>query len=187
MTEKTLQSENIYQGRILNLRRDEVELAGGRRALREVVEHAPAVAIVALDEQGRVLLVRQYRKPVEDFLIEIPAGSMDPGEEPLAAARRELAEETGYSASNWEFICSYFSAPGFTDEKMFLYLATGLEAGETDPDEDEEIEVLWMPLAEACRAIFDGRIEDSKSIIGLQWASQQNVPQGPVPRTPGSQ
>lgn len=170
MAETTIRSEMIYKGRILNLRRDQVELDGGRTAVREVVEHAPAVAIVALDEQERVLLVRQYRKPIESLLEEIPAGSMDPGEEPLAAAQRELAEETGFRARNWQLICVYFSAPGFTSEKMYLYLATGLEAGATNPDEDEIIEVLWMPLHEAYQAIFNLEIQDSKTIIGLQYA-----------------
>lgn len=170
LQEKSLSSEMIYQGRILNLRRDQVELPGGRQGIREVVEHAPAVAVVALDGQGQVLLVRQYRKPVEGFLAEIPAGLIDPGEEPLEAARRELAEETGYRARDWSFICSCFSAPGFTNEKLHFFLATGLEAGETDPDEDENIEVFWMPLTDAFQAIFDGQIEDSKTIIGVQWA-----------------
>ena len=167
--ERTIKSEMIYTGKVLNLRRDEVELLDGRRAFREIVEHVPAVAIIALDDQERVLLVRQYRKPAERYMDEIPAGSMDPGEEPLEAARRELAEETGYRARHWELICSYFSAPGFSAEELFLFAASGLEAGETDPDEDEVIEVLWTPLEDAYQGIFKGEIQDSKTIIGLQY------------------
>ncbi len=173
-SEETISSERIYEGRILNLRVDQVILADGRKAVREIVEHSPAVAIVALDEQDRVLLVRQYRKAVEQYLDEIPAGSMDAGEEPLEAARRELAEETGYRARDWKLICRFYSAPGFTEEEMYLYLATGLEAGQDNPDEDEIIESIWMPLAEACQAIYKQSIRDSKTIIGLQFACQSN-------------
>lgn len=169
-TEKTISSQQIFQGRIVKLRVDTVSLPDGRQSTREIIEHVEAVAIVALDNEGRIIMVRQYRKPVEQVLLEIPAGIMEANEDPLSCAQRELREETGYSAGNWQKILSYYSAPGFTDEYLHLYLATDLSDGEVEPDEDEFVETVSLPLKQAYRMIFEGQIKDGKSIIGIQYA-----------------
>ena len=169
-TEKTISSREIFQGRIVKLRVDTVSLPDGRESTREIIEHAGAVAIVALDNEGKIIMVRQYRKPVEQVLLEIPAGTMEANEDPLLCAQRELREETGYSAGSWQKILSYYSAPGFTDEYLHLYLATELSGGEVEPDEDEFIETVSLPLQQAYQYIFEGQIKDGKSIIGIQYA-----------------
>jgi len=168
--EITLNSKDIYQGRIVNLRLDTIQLADGRLATREIIDHSEAVAIVALDKNQDILLVRQYRKAVEEFLTEIPAGLMNAQETPLLAAQRELLEETGFKARQWRYILSFFTAPGFCNEKIHLFLATDLSAGKPQPDEDEFIELLKIPLPEAYRMVMEGTIQDAKSIIGIQHA-----------------
>lgn len=173
LREKTLKSQEIFRGRIVNLRVDTVLLPDQRQSTREVIEHVPAVAIVALDDKGNIIMVRQFRKPVEEVLLEIPAGLMDSGEEPLISAKRELREETGLTASHWEKILSYYSTPGFTNECLHLYLATGLSQGEVEPDEDEFVEIVSMPLEKAYDMIFKGQVKDGKSIIGIQYAMQK--------------
>jgi ADP-ribose pyrophosphatase len=172
LTEKRLKSDYAFKGRILNLRVDTVELPNGRTSTREVVEYAGAVAVVALDEQGNVVLVRQYRYPVGRELVEIPAGKIDRNEDPLECARRELAEETGYRAREWQSLLRFYSTPGFTSEHMHLFLAKGLEAGEQAPDEDEFVEVRKVPLSEAVAMVERGEICDAKSIVGLLVASR---------------
>jgi len=174
LREETLNSQSIYHGRIIKVRVDEVLLPNGSTSTREIVEHSGAVAIVAVDEEQNVCLVRQYRKPVEKVLLEIPAGTMDAGETPLDCARRELEEETGLKANNLEEILYYYSAPGFCDEKLHIFLATGLECGKAKPDDDEFLETVRMPLEEAYQAILNGDIIDGKSIIGLQYAFYQS-------------
>jgi ADP-ribose pyrophosphatase len=170
LTEKTLVTREIFSGRIIKVRVDTVSLPNGKQSTREVVEHAGAVAVVALDNDNNIIMVRQYRKPVEMVLMEIPAGTMEMDEDPLLCAQRELAEETGYSAKHWEKVLSYFSAPGFTDECLHLYLASGLTGGEIDLDDDEFVETVHLPLKEAWHMIFAGNIMDGKSIIGIQYA-----------------
>lgn len=170
LTEKTLETREIFSGRIIKVRVDTVCLPDGQESTREVVEHAGAVAVVALDGDNNIIMVRQYRKPVEMVLTEIPAGTMEKDEDPLLCAKRELREETGFSADHWYKILSYYSAPGFTDECLHLYLATGLTDGEIDLDEDEFVETVHLPLKEAWRMIFAGKIVDGKSIIGIQYA-----------------
>ncbi|NLB18097.1 MAG: NUDIX hydrolase, partial [Syntrophomonadaceae bacterium] len=135
-TEKMKKSEMIFAGRMIKLRSDTVVLPNGKEATRECIEHPGAVAIVALDEQERVCMVRQYRYPVGQELLEIPAGKLSPGENPLDCARRELLEETGISAGHWEKLFSYYSTPGFCDEMLHMYLARDLSMGESQPDED---------------------------------------------------
>lgn len=168
--EKTIKSQDIFSGRIVKLKVDTVLLPDGRESTREIIEHAGAVAIIALDKEGQIIMVRQYRKPVEQVLLEIPAGTMEEGEDPLLCAQRELREETGYTAGSWQKILSYYSTPGFTDELLHLYLATDLSAGDTQPDEDEFVETAVLPLEQAYQLIFDGQIVDGKSIIGIQYA-----------------
>jgi len=168
--EKTIKSQDIFSGRIIKVRVDTVSLPDGRESTREIVEHAGAVAIVAVDDANNIYLVRQYRKPVENVLLEIPAGTMEPDEEILVCAQRELEEETGLRAGSWEKILSYYSAPGFCNEKLHLFLAWDLTAGEKNPDADEFLENVSIPLKEAYRMIFTGQIVDGKSIIGIQYA-----------------
>jgi ADP-ribose pyrophosphatase len=167
-----VESRRVYEGRVVNLRVDRVKLPSGRSSVREVVEHAPVVAIVALDSQGDVLLVRQYRLPAQQSLLEIPAGGVDPGESPEEAAQRELQEETGQRAGRLERLGSFFSSPGYCDEYMHLYLATGLEPSALAADADESIEVVRLPLDEALRLIERGEIRDVKTIVGL-WAASR--------------
>jgi len=168
--ERTLHSQRIYEGKIVNLRVDTVELPSGKKTKREIVEHGGCTAIVALDSEKNVLLVRQYRKAVERMLLEIPAGGIEPGEEPLEGARRELEEETGFSAERWEHLSLFYTSPGFCTEFMHLYLATGLQPAERAADDDEHIEVVRVPLKKSLELIDSGEICDAKSIAGLLLA-----------------
>jgi len=165
--EVTLSSERLYEGRIVNLRRDTVRLDDGTVTKREIVEHGEAVAIVPIDGEGQVLLVRQYRKPIEQELLEIPAGGVDPGEDATACAERELQEETGYRAGKLQRLGGFFSSPGFTSEYLHVYLATDLVPGRLSADEDEAIELVRLPVAQVLAMIASGEICDAKTIIGL--------------------
>jgi ADP-ribose pyrophosphatase len=165
--ERTLHTERIYQGRLVGLRVDTVELPSGRNTKREIVEHGGVAAIVAIDSENNVLLVRQYRKAVERMLLEIPAGGMEPGEDALGCARRELEEETGFSAERWEELGFFYTSPGFCTEQMHLYLATELRPAENAADDDENIELVRIPLTTAPELIASGEVCDAKSIAGL--------------------
>jgi ADP-ribose pyrophosphatase len=176
LDERLVASEVIHRGRVLELRVDTVERADGSRARREVAGHPGAVAIVALDPDGRLLLVRQYRHPAGRVLLEIPAGTLDrdpatgSAEAPDVAARRELEEETGYRAGRWERLLDFWTAPGFATERMTLYLATDLEPAVADrlgPDDDEALELVRLPWAEAVAAAERGEIADAKSLVGI--------------------
>ncbi|MFA5384278.1 MAG: NUDIX hydrolase [Eubacteriales bacterium] len=168
--EKTLSSELVYRGKIINLKVDRVELAGGRTAVREVVGHAGAVAVVAVDSDENVLLVRQYRYPAGKELLEIPAGMVEQGEDPLSSAKRELTEETGARASFWRYLFGFYSSPGFCDEYLRVYLARELEFTSQNLDEDESIELVKIPLSRVPEEIERGGIQDAKSIAGLLGA-----------------
>jgi ADP-ribose pyrophosphatase len=171
--EKVLQSDRVYEGRILSLRVDTVELSGGRTAQREVVEHAEVVAIVPVDAAGNVVLVRQYRLPACDFLLEAPAGGVEEGEDVEAAARRELEEETGLRAGRLRRLTGYYVSPGYVTEFIHVFLATDLEqATAGGGDVDEEIAVQRLPLVEAVRMVERGEIRDGKSIIGILLAGR---------------
>jgi ADP-ribose pyrophosphatase len=165
--ERTLHTERIYQGRLVGLRVDTVELPSGRNTKREIVEHGGVAAIVAIDSENNVLLVRQYRKAVERMLLEIPAGGMEPGEDALGCARRELEEEAGFSAEQWEELGFFYTSPGFCTEQMHLYLATELRPAENAADDDENIELVRVPLTTAPELIASGEVCDAKSIAGL--------------------
>ena len=171
--EPTLSSKRIFDGKILSLRVDTVTLSNGIEATREVIEHGPAVAIVPVDDKGNVHLVRQYRKAVGESLLEVPAGRMDQGEDPAEAAHRELGEETGLTAGKLDFLGSYFTTPGFTDEKMYAFLATELKEGDAHPDEDEEVERVTIPLERALEMAKNGELHDGKSIAALLVAWQR--------------
>ncbi|HEV8632705.1 MAG TPA: NUDIX hydrolase [Chloroflexota bacterium] len=160
-------SQHVYRGRVVDLRVDEIRLPTGAVRKREVVEHRGAVCIVALDDRGRVLLVRQHRAPAGRELVELPAGTLERGEEPEPCARRELAEETGYRPGRLERLLGFYSAPGFCTEYLHLFLATELEEERRDADEDEEIAVERVPIEEAVAAAARGEYEDAKTLVGL--------------------
>lgn len=169
--ERCLSSKRIYEGRILNLRVDEVEvLHNGARTTREVVEHCNAVAILARDGEGKILLVRQYRYPLGQDLVEIPAGKMEPGEtDPLLTAQRELREETGYRASSWRSLPAIFSAPGFSDEKLFMFFAEDLTWDPLKPDDDEDLSLIRCSEAEARAMLSSQEPQDAKTLMALAW------------------
>ncbi len=170
--EETLSSTYLYRGRIVNLRQDQILYPGGKEpALREIVEHPGAVAILVLDEKKRLLLVRQYRHAASGILLEVPAGKLEAGEKPLTCAQRELAEETGCRGGKWRQLTWFYTSPGFCDEKIYLFFAEGVTEGTPDPDGDETLEHLWVDLAEAQQALIRGEINDAKTIIALHFAA----------------
>lgn len=166
LAEKPLTEDVMWTGRIFNVNRLRVELPDGRAALRDVVRHPGAVAIVALTDDGRICLVRQYRTSLARVTVEIPAGKLDPGEDPLTCAKRELREETGMEADQMAFLTTIATSDGFTDELIHIYMATGLRFVASDPDADEFINVDLVPLSELIDAVLDGRIEDCKTVTG---------------------
>jgi ADP-ribose pyrophosphatase len=172
--ERTISSSRPWSGRRIRIRLDEVERADGHRTTREIVEHPGAVAILAWDG-ARVAMVRQWRHATGHSLLEIPAGTLEPDEPPAATARRELAEEMGLSASTWEEGPLFFTAPGFCDELMHVFLATDLRTADGDAaaDADEHLEPSWMPLADALAACDDGTIQDAKTIAALAWLARR--------------
>ena len=165
--EKTISSQLVYEGRAVTLRIDTVQTTGGRETTREIVEHDDCVAIVPLDADNNVLLVSQFRKPVEKDLLEIPAGSIDSGEEPEAAVRRELREETGYLPRKVERLGGFYSAPGYCTEYLYLYLATDLVPSPLYAEDTEGINLVRVPINQITGLIATGKIYDAKSIAGL--------------------
>lgn len=166
LAETPLTEDVMWTGRIFNVNRLRVEMPNGRNAVRDVVRHPGAVAIVALTDDGRICLVRQYRTSLARVTVEIPAGKLDPGEDPLTCAKRELREETGMEADQMAFLTTIATSDGFTDELIHIYMATGLHFVASDPDEDEFINVDLVPLNELIDAVLDGRIEDCKTVTG---------------------
>lgn len=166
LAERPLTEDVAWTGRIFNVDRLRVELPDGRVAIRDVVRHPGAVAVVALTEDGRICLVRQYRTALGRVTVEIPAGKLAPGEDPLECAGRELLEETGMSAEKIAFLTTIATSDGFCDELIHVYMATGLEFSRSDPDADEFINVDLVPLEELVDAVLDGRIEDAKTVVG---------------------
>lgn len=164
---ETLERETIFEGKVVRLYLDRVRLPNGKEAEREVVLHRGAVGMVALDRDEHVFLVRQYRHAPAEDLVEIPAGKLDGGEEPLACAQRELMEEIGYSAGEWLELATFYTSPGFSDEVLHLYLARSLQPVQAEPDEDEFLEILRVPLHEALSMVSTGEIRDSKTVAGL--------------------
>lgn len=170
---KVKSSRHVYAGRVFDLRVDEIVLADGVETQREVIRHPGAVAMIAVDDEGKVLLVSQYRHPAGKRLLEIPAGTLDDGEAPQAAVERELQEEVGYRPGRSEEIGAFYVAPGYCDEFIRVYVCRDLEPSKLDGDEDEDIEIERLTPQEALAAIDDGRINDAKSIIGLlRWANR---------------
>lgn len=167
LTEKCLESREIYKGRVLRLRVDTVALPNGKTSLREVVEHPGGVGILALDENGCVPMVTQYRYAFSRTLLEIPAGKREPGEEPFTTARRELKEEVGATAAEWQPLGEMIASPGCYDEVLHLYLARGLTLGDTHPDEDEFLAVRRIPFDELVHQCLSGQIQDGKTVAAV--------------------
>ena len=167
LTEKPLSSTEIFSGRVLHIRVDRVQLPNGHESTREVVAHPGGVGIVALTDAGEVLLVQQYRYPYGEIVTEIPAGKRESGEDPLITGQRELEEETGYTAEHYEPLGTLYPSPGYTDEVIYLYLATGLHKAAAHPDEDEFLHVLRRPLAQLMEQVMDGTLPDAKTQIAL--------------------
>ncbi len=167
LTEKVISSQMLHKGKIVNLRVDSVELPNGKTAAREVVEHKGAVAVVPITSEGEVLMVRQYRHPVEEILLEIPAGKLDANEPPDECVKRELLEETGMVAGSLEKLFSFYSSPGFSNEILHIYVAKDLVYQGQRLDEDEFVELEKIPLNKAKEMIIQGKIKDAKTIIGI--------------------
>jgi ADP-ribose pyrophosphatase len=168
---KIVSSHEVYRCRLFWVTEDEaVDPQSAFRIQRSVVRHPGSAVMMAVDERKRILLVRQYRLPADKYLWELPAGKVDPGETPLQAARRELAEETGYKARKWTKLASFFVSPGYVGERMTIYLATELTSGQATPMDDERIETRWFTSKEIAEMIRTGKIEDAKTIAGyMLW------------------
>lgn len=161
-----------FTGRVVSVTLDEVLLPNGQRELLEVVHHPGGAAAVAVDAAQRVCLLRQYRYVADGWLWELPAGKLEPGEPPLATARRELGEEAGVSAAHWHSLGTVLSSPGVFSERLHLFLATGTAAGRSAPERTEVIEVHWLPFAQACDWALSGTISDCKTVVGLLRAQE---------------
>jgi len=157
----------IYEGAILNLRRDKVTVKEGRTSYREVVEHDGGVIILGVTPEGKIPMVRQYRKPAEQVMFELPAGKLEKGEDPAGAARREFKEETGYTAGSIRHVLSFYPTVGYSEEVLHIFFATDLRAGDTDFDDNESIDIELYDPAELFRQIDAGEMNDGKSVIAL--------------------
>lgn len=167
LKEVFVSSERLYEGKVVNLRRDLVMLPNGKQATREIVEHPGAVAVVPVLPDGRILMVRQFRHPVGIVLLEIPAGKLSPGEDPDECARRELEEETGYRAGKLARKASIFTGPGFTNEVIHIYIAENLIKTAANPDEDEFLAIVAWEPSQIRQMIRTGQICDAKTIAGI--------------------
>jgi ADP-ribose pyrophosphatase len=165
MQERSIESEHLYKGKILNLRKDKVVLNDGKTAYREIIEHAPAVVIIPFEKPNKIYLVKQYRKAIEQVVTEVPAGVIDKDEDTLVAAKRELQEETGLIASSWTELGASYPSPGYCTEKMHFFLAQDLKLSEPNPDEDEFIEVISVTPEQMEIMIDKKQIIDSKTIL----------------------
>lgn len=170
--EKTISSDRVYTGKVVSLKVDTVEIERQGYQKREIVEHGGAVGIVAITEEKKIILVKQFRKPIEKVLWEIPAGKLEITENPKDCAIRELKEETGYSSNHVKLIHKFYSSPGFCNQKVYIYLATGLTAGECKFDDDENIETYELDFEDAYNMVLKNEIEDSKTAIGILLAKE---------------
>lgn len=173
--ERTLSSEQIFNGKIVHLQVDKVTLPDGNIATRELIKHPGAVAVIALNKENKLIMVEQYRKPCERSLVEIPAGKLEKGEDPKQAAIRELEEETGYAARDLQYITSFYSSPGFADELLHIYFTDQLEKLDNPrkADEDEFVEVHELSLAEAQKFVADQKICDAKTNYAVLYLQLQ--------------
>ena len=167
--EKVLGSEMIYEGRIINLRKDKVTVINGT-SYREVVEHNGGAVLLAVTDDRKMVMVRQYRRPADKVMFEVPAGKIDPGEDPLETAVRELKEETGYTAGNVRYLCHFYPSAGFSEEVLYLYLCTDLKEGETDFDENEALDIEKWDIDELHEMVLHGEIDDAKTLIAIEYA-----------------
>ena len=170
--EKQISTKTVYRGRIVNVRNDIAELKNGHHVPREVVEHPGGVAVVAVNDKGYVMMVRQYRYPIGEELLEIPAGKLEHGEDHYDCAVRELSEETGCIAKNIVYLGPIYPSPGFSKEILYIYLASGLVCGAAHPDEDEFLSVEAVPMETLIMKIMTGEIKDAKTIIGILKAQK---------------
>lgn len=169
---RLVSSRTVYEGPVFWVTTDQVQEPGGVKVRRDLIHHSGSVVVLAVDDSRptpRVLLERQYRHAAKDFLWELPAGRIDPGESELRAAQRELIEETGYRAARWRRILKFYASPGFVAETMSVYLATGLREGEAEPEEDEVIYKRMIPLSTVVNMILKGTIRDAKTISSVLW------------------
>ncbi len=180
LKEKTIESKNIYEGKIIKVTLDKVICPNGREAMREIVRHPGGVAVVPVDENGFVYMIRQYRIPYDEIILEVPAGKLDKGEDSYLAAARELKEETGLTAENLVFIGNFYPTVGFCDENLRMYLATGLKQGDDNPDEDEFIITEKIHIDELVEMIMENKISDGKTIAALFKAREMlnNIDKG---------
>lgn len=176
---RVIDSKLAFQGKIFSVYTEDVEEPTGVRATRDVVRHNGSVVVLAVDEETNpadplLVVERQFRHAADQYLLELPAGRVEPGENTLAAAKRELIEETGYRAKKWRRLVRYFASPGFVGEWMEIYLATGIVAGEAEPEEDEKLEIRLMPLSEVVGMALAGKIHDGKTLVGtLLYAEER--------------
>ena len=169
LTEIRVDGAAMYDGAFLKVQRDQVKLPDGTPATREYIRHPGAVVILPVFDDGSVLLERQFRYPLNKVFVEFPAGKIDPGEDPLLCAQRELREETGYTARDWRFVCTIHNAIAYSDEHLDIFIAEGLTAGASALDEGEFLEVMTAPLADLLTWIREGKVTDVKTIIGAFW------------------
>jgi ADP-ribose pyrophosphatase len=169
LKETRIDGEVAYDGSFLKVTRDRISLPDGAETHREFIRHPGAVVILPLFDDGSVLLERQFRYPLDQVFIEYPAGKIDPGEDPLACAKRELQEETGYTASQWQFICTIHNAIAYSDEHLDLYLARGLSAGQARLDDGEFLETFRATVPELLEMVRSGQVTDVKTVIGTFW------------------
>ena len=169
--EKTLSSEYVFRGKVIDVKRDDILVSNGHKSIREVVEHSGGVVILAIKD-GKILTVNQFRYPIKTTSIELPAGKLEVGENPDFASKRELEEETGYIAKNWKSLGYIYTSVGFCNEKLYLYLATDLEYKQVNPDEDEIIEAKEYPIKEVFEMIDNGKINDAKTLCALLRARE---------------
>jgi ADP-ribose pyrophosphatase len=168
--EKTISTDRIYEGAILNLRRDKVTIHSGGTSYREIIEHNGGAVAVPITSDGKVIMVRQYRKALEQAVLELPAGKIEKGEAPLATIVRELQEETGYTAGIIEFLTAFYPSVGYTNEILYIYIATDLTPGPTNYDEHEAMDILEVDFDEAHNMVVSGEIQDAKTMLGILLA-----------------
>ena len=172
MKEKTLHSKCVFKGSLLDVRNDEVIFPSGSKSTREWINHPGAVCCIPVLENGDICLIKQYRYAIRKYVIELPAGKLEIGETPIGCAKRELEEEIGFEAKKIRFLTMFYPAVGFVNEEMHLFLAEDLKKTNTNPDEDEFIELIPKTLDQAVEMIYSGEITDAKTIIGLVWAQK---------------